>query len=109
MEFHISTEAYLKIFSHCIKYPVNQVTGILVGKVTEGSPSKVNVINAIPVTHESVLLSHNIEIALRQVNTRYIKINIFKIYFIKIFKWKINEKLTFFLLNNLMFNFEFSL
>lgn len=68
MEYHISTEAYLKIFAHCIKYPVNQVTGILVGKKTEGSPSKLNVINAIPVSHESILLSHNIEIALKQVN-----------------------------------------
>lgn len=68
MECKISTEAYLKIFSHCIKYPVNQVTGILVGKVTEGTPSKINVINAIPVTHESILLSHNIEIALRQID-----------------------------------------
>ncbi|KAG4098251.1 UPF0172-domain-containing protein [Neocallimastix lanati (nom. inval.)] len=68
MEYHISKEAYLKIFAHCIKYPVNQVTGILVGKKTQGSPSKVNVISAIPITHESILLSHNIEIALRQID-----------------------------------------
>ncbi|ORX56569.1 UPF0172-domain-containing protein [Piromyces finnis] len=67
MEYHISTEAYLKIYAHCIKYPVNQVTGVLVGKLTEGNPSKVNVINAIPITHESILLSHNLEIALKQI------------------------------------------
>jgi len=68
MEYTISTEAYLKIYAHCIKYPVNQVTGVLVGKLTEGNPTKVNIISAIPITHESILLSHNLEIALRQVN-----------------------------------------
>ncbi|ORX79683.1 UPF0172-domain-containing protein [Anaeromyces robustus] len=68
MEYHISKEAYLKIYAHCVKYPVNQVTGILLGKKTEGSPSKVNVITAIPVSHESVLLSNKLEIALRQID-----------------------------------------
>lgn len=65
-----SSEAYTKAILHCLKYPTQPVSGLLVGKrIGSGASTSIFVADAVPVTHTQIATSPSpvLEIVLLQV------------------------------------------
>jgi hypothetical protein len=64
----ILEEAYYKLFFHAAKHPHRLVNGVLLGKVELTSPTRVLIVDAIPLLHHWTSLSPMMEIGLDLVS-----------------------------------------
>lgn len=67
MELVVTKLAYAKLFLHLAKYPHSACNGVFLSR--KSSPTKIELVDCIPLFHSSLSLAPGVEIALNQIDS----------------------------------------